>query len=470
MASFDPKDQKPKDDLDKIAGDSGQIQGPQDSPEDETSFNTEKFYAKDVDYLKDKLDSYSHYSDYTESFSRQDMEKEAGEEGYGKEKDQVFESLSKKDIEAMIDKKVSKKRFSWLPLVMAAILGALIGIGILVHLAPKVLGDGLFTVNEIKNVTINPEEGISVETAVYEKAKDSVVGITTVVSTMNQFFPIESYSEGVGSGVVVSEDGYILTNSHVVSDGKAKTIKVILDNQDTYEGDLIWYEPEMDLAVVKVDAKGLKPIELGDSDAIKVGEKSIAIGNPLGMDLQSTMTSGYISGLDRSITMETGLVMDGLIQTDAAINGGNSGGALLNSKGQLIGINTAKASADNIGFAIPINTAKVIIDRVQNSASFEPVTLGIRGVDLAYYEGITGRVTGVETGIIVIETLGSSPAAMAGIKQGDIITHIDGIELMSMGVLRTQLLAYQPGDTAELDIIREKASEKIQVSFSGESI
>ena len=174
-------------------------------------------------------------------------------------------------------------------------------------------------------------------------------GITTLVAKTNNFLPVESYAEGVGSGVIISEDGYILTNSHVVSDGKAENISVILANQESYEGSLVWHEPSMDLAIVKIEAKGLKPIELGDSDELVVGEKAIAIGNPLGMDLQSTLTSGYISGLDRSITISNGLAMDNLIQTDASINSGNSGGALINSKGQLIGINTAKASADNIG-------------------------------------------------------------------------------------------------------------------------
>src|SRR5690606_26558186 len=152
-----------------------------------------------------------------------------------------------------------------------------------------------------------------------------------------------------GSGVILSSDGYIVTNSHVVDNGEAGNITVVFDDQTTAPAEVLWSDAALDVAIVKVSKAGLSPVTIGSSEAVKVGDKAIAIGNPLGLDLQSTLTSGYISGLDRSITIQSGGTMSGLIQTDAAINEGNSGGALLNAAGQLIGINTAKAGGGTSG-------------------------------------------------------------------------------------------------------------------------
>lgn len=208
----------------------------------------------------------------------------------------------------------------------------------------------------------------------------------------------------------MSEDGYILTNSHVISDGMAQDVKVVFKdkNKEPMPAKVLWFDKDMDLAVLKIDAHGLTPISLGDSSKITVGDKAIAIGNPLGLDLQSTLTSGYISGLDRTIKVQNGQ-MDGLIQTDAAINSGNSGGALLNNRGELIGINTAKAGgAEGLGFAIPINEANAIVKKIQSGSNFEPVVMGIKSVTTDYYKGVTGRDPGVDKGIIVVEVVKNS--------------------------------------------------------------
>ncbi len=482
MDKYNPKDSK----------DEKPFESDSDNDNDnESRFNTEKFYVNDEKYKKDKLNSYSHYSDYTESFemhkddnnhkntsneenkennSYENEENNPADEFFSKEEHVYSDNLNTKDVEKIIDQRVKKSGFSWWKFVLAIVIGAIIGILLMYSLGPKLIGDNEPVNNTGENnIVISPSDDITVEAAVNKKCKDSVVGITTLIARTNNFLPIESYAEGVGSGVIISEDGYILTNSHVVSDGKAEDVSVILANQESYEGELVWYEPTMDLAIVKIEAEGLKPMELGDSDKLMVGEKAIAIGNPLGMDLQSTLTSGYISGLDRSITVSNGLSMDNLIQTDASINSGNSGGALINAQGQLIGINTAKASADNIGFAIPINTAKVIVERVKTTDSFEPVLMGIRSVDVKYYENITGTETQADDGIVIIEVVPGSAADRAGLEQGDIITHIDGVKVTSMGVLRTQLLAYQPGDKATLDVIKGNLSEKVEISFTGDA-
>ena len=177
--------------------------------------------------------------------------------------------------------------------------------------------------------------------AVSDKAMPSVVGITTTTISNNNIFAIPTQSEGVGTGVIVDSKGYILTNSHVVSDGQAVDVKVLFNDGSTTQGKVLWNDAKLDLAMVKVDKTGLTAAELGDSDQVRVGDIAIAIGNPLGLEFQKSVTQGIISGLDRTIQTEKE-TMTGLMQTDASINPGNSGGPLLNEKGQVIGINSAK--------------------------------------------------------------------------------------------------------------------------------
>src|SRR5699024_7889293 len=229
------------------------------------------------------------------------------------------------------------------------------------------------------SVVINSgEEDLSMESAVVKKSIDSVVGVTTKTeqTQMSIFGTQTGYVEGVGSGSIVSADGYILTNSHVVDDGEAEEINVLLNDGKSMPAKLVWNDTTLDLAIIKVDGEDLPEIEFGDSDEMEVGSRVVAIGNPLGLQLQSTVTSGIISGLNRTVSFETGASMEGLMQTDAAINSGNSGGPLLNSEGQLIGINTAKAgNSDGIGFAIPSNLAKKIVDKVVETGDFKSVYL-----------------------------------------------------------------------------------------------
>lgn len=224
------------------------------------------------------------------------------------------------------------------------------------------------TTNSVKGtssqIVVSNEKGTNVYQAVSEKAKPSVVGITTTTLSSDNTFSMPTESTGVGTGIIVDSNGYILTNSHVISDGQAKTVNVLFSDGSTIDGEVYWYDSQLDLAIVKVNKTGLTAAELGDSDKVQIGDISVAIGNPYGLDLAGTVTQGIISGLDRTIsTSET--TMTGLIQTDASINSGNSGGPLLNSSGQVIGINTAKASeGEGLGFAIPINTAKPIIESI----------------------------------------------------------------------------------------------------------
>ncbi|WP_311482474.1 trypsin-like peptidase domain-containing protein [uncultured Anaerococcus sp.] len=321
-----------------------------------------------------------------------------------------------------------------------------------------------------KQVEIKDNE--SMESVVVKKSIDSVVGINTVSKVTRQSFfgPQSGYVEGIGSGSIVSEDGYIVTNSHVVSDGEAKEISVLFNNGETAPAELVWNDASLDLAIIKVDKnnKNLKSIAIGDSDKIGVGDRVVAIGNPLGFQLQSTVTSGIISGLNRSVSFNTGVQMDGLMQTDAAINSGNSGGALLNSKGELIGINTAKAgNSDGIGFAIPINTVKPVIDKIRENGKFDSVYLGITGQSLDYLRKLQYLKDNIKakSGIYVVSVFTNDST----IKEGDVITAIDGKPVKDMGALKKLLLAYNLGDTVKLSIERDGKEEEVNFKFTVDS-
>ena len=320
---------------------------------------------------------------------------------------------------------------------------------------------------------IEIKDNASMESVVVKKSIDSVVGINTVSKVVQQSFfgPQSGYVEGIGSGSIVSKDGYIVTNSHVVSDGDAKEINVLFNNGDTAPAELVWNDSSLDLAIIKVDSnnKNLKAIDIGDSDEIGVGDRVVAIGNPLGFELQSTVTSGIISGLNRSVSFNTGVQMDGLMQTDAAINAGNSGGALLNSKGELIGINTAKAgNSDGIGFAIPINTVKPVIDTIRKKGKFDSVYLGITGQSIDYLKQMSylrDKDLGTDHGIYVVSVFSDDDS----IKKGDIITAIDGKEVKDMSGLRKILLGYAVGDSAEISLVRDGKQMKVDFKFTLDS-
>lgn len=320
-----------------------------------------------------------------------------------------------------------------------------------------------------QSININSAgKSTNVYQAVTEKAMPSVVGITTTVMSSNNMFSIPTESEGVGTGIVVDSNGYILTNSHVISDGEAKKVNVLFNDGSSIDGNVVWYDSQLDLAVVKVNKTGLTPAELGDSDKVSIGDISIAIGNPLGLELQRTVTQGIISGLDRTIKTESA-TMTGLIQTDASINSGNSGGPLLNEKGQVIGINTAKTSeGESLGFAIPINQAKEIIESVIKNGSYEKVTLGIKGYDAstyAAYAGAKGQEVATDEGVYVGEVVSGSAAEKAGIKSGDIIVKLGDTDLASMSDLTKCLYNYKSGDSTTIVVNRSGKEVKLNVTF-----
>lgn len=275
---------------------------------------------------------------------------------------------------------------------------------------------------------------------------------------------------GLGSGVIVSENGYILTNNHVV--GFADEITVQLDNQRTYEARLVGADPGTDIAVVKIEAEGLPTIALADSDRIEVGDVVFAIGNPLGVG--KTVTMGIVSATNRQ---NMGVIAGGFenfIQTDASINTGNSGGALVDAMGRLIGINTLiqtdGASSGNIGigFAVPVNLAySVMVDLIQSGA----VSRGFLGVGIEGLSESQAESLGVEAleGALINLVSPDSPAAKAKLELGDLIVSVDGVGIKSPSDLRIRIAGYKPGSTVELGLVRGGAFLEVEVTLAERS-
>jgi S1-C subfamily serine protease len=326
------------------------------------------------------------------------------------------------------------------------------------------------------NITINPDDSVNTAEAIATKVLPSVVGISTSTKVTYQSWngQEEGLQSGVGTGIIIDEDGYILTNSHVVSDGTAQTITVGLSDGRELSGEVLWNDKSIDLAIVKIEATGLTAAELGDSDQINIGAYAVAIGNPLGLDFERSVTAGVISGLNRTITVSDGqteTTMDNLIQTDAAINSGNSGGPLLNSKGQVIGINSAKAqTGEGLGFAIPINTAIPIIQSVLENGSFQRVYLGIKGGSVEEYQAAypDQKLTS-ETGVIVTDFLTNSPAKAAGLEKADIIVAVNNDSIENMTDLISTLLKYQSGDKVNVKVVRGDDTITIKVTLTTQS-
>lgn len=301
------------------------------------------------------------------------------------------------------------------------------------------------------------------------KLTPSVVCIQNYQVTQNYGFMQTDTSDSSvspaseGSGIIMSEDGYIITNAHVVEG--ATSLKVMTSDGETYEAQLIGSDTVTDLAVVKIDATGLTAAEFGSSEDLRVADKVMAIGNPGGHELSSSVTIGYVSALNRAISNNTtGYTME-YIQTDAAINPGNSGGALINEYGQVVGINSAKISAtgyEGLGFAIPIDTAQPIIsDLIQYGYVKDRAVLGISG---QFIDSMTGRFYGLPQGEYVAQ-LNSSEAQASGLQVGDVITAIDGQQLDSESTLRSAILSKKPGDTVTLQVYRSATQQSATVEL-----
>ena len=321
------------------------------------------------------------------------------------------------------------------------------------------------------------EESVVIKVA--EEVSPSVVTVSaqTPARRVLQFNPfgggISQRIEGgtpqdIGTGFVVSEDGLVVTNKHVVSVANA-SYKVITKDGQEYEATQISRDPSNDIAIIKIDALGLKPAPLGDSSNLKVGQFVVAIGTALG-EFRHTVTTGVISGLGRGITAGSsfeGYVerLDDVIQTDAAINPGNSGGPLVNSAGQVIGINVAVAQgAQNIGFSIPINVVKEALSQFKQTGKFPAKPyLGVQYQMISQQAAVLNKVP---QGAYVVSVIAGSPAESAGIKANDIITKFDGQELTEEDTLADAIKKKSPGEAIELEIWRDGETLKLTVTLS----
>lgn len=322
------------------------------------------------------------------------------------------------------------------------------------------------TNTELTNVSY-PQEGIVLST---DNASENGITTNAVVglAVENKFSDSLTQKLGnswsVGTGFIVDSTGYIVTNYHVIN-GKTENIYVTLYGGDTVKGRTIWANQDLDLAIVKIEVSGLPVVKIGDSKNLKIGEPVIAIGNPLGFEFQRTVTSGIVSGLNRSIVINGGYMED-LIQTDASINPGNSGGPLVNKAGEVIGINTVKVeTAEGIGFAIPINQIKPIIEKVKSTGSFTEPYFGIFGYDKEMISSIDSSIR-LRRGIYVYEVTKNSPAYIAGIKKDDIILSIDDIETNSLCELREIIFSKTPGEDVKVTLFSEGENKYVYVKLT----
>ena len=342
--------------------------------------------------------------------------------------------------------------------------------------------------NRILNNTIHTDTGLTItegavantvaltdysntSISVANKVLPSIVGIT-VEYRVNSMFGGSSTSQASGSGIIVSSDGYILTNNHVVNSTsstsyyqitEATGVKVKLYGDEAeYEATVVGSDEQTDLAVIKIEKTGLVAAELGDSDSVQVGEFAMAIGNPLG--LQSSISCGIISAKNREVEdSETGTIYN-LIQTDAAINSGNSGGALVNADGKVIGINTLKLSGtgvEGIGFAIPINSTIDVYNELKTNGKISRPYIGIGGIDL---DETTAKRNNLVVGVYVKTIDNFSSAEKAGLKVGDVIIEADGTKITTMDELNEIKNKHKVGDIMTLKVNRE--GKEIEITLT----
>lgn len=372
----------------------------------------------------------------------------------------------------------------------SGVLGASLIVGVCFGnptIKTKLIGEAKETSSEMTNIsTIN--SGIvdlvslsnfsDTAVGVASKVLPSIVGINVtfnVTATFGYGFQQSGETSASGSGIIISEDGYILTNNHIVSStsnssyyqvSEATNLTVYLFNDENpYKAEIIGSDAQTDLAVIKIDKTGLTPAELGDSSSVKIGEFAMAIGNPLG--LKSTVTSGIISALNREVTTNDGTKYV-LIQTDAAINSGNSGGALVNSQGQVIGINTLKVSAtgvENMGFAIPINDTKDIYKQLIEYNKVKRPSIGISGITL---DEVKAKQNNLPVGAYIKGVNEFGPAEVAGIKPGDVIIEADGKKITTMQELIDIKNSKSIGDELEIKLVRKGTEKTVTVTLGEE--
>lgn len=382
-----------------------------------------------------------------------------------------MDEIENKKSEGKIYIKEARKNNN-LAIIVVAIVSSILG-GIITYAlieskldnisASDVQNSNLVTKYEISNVE-NPVVAIA------ETAGPSIVGVKVNYMASLGFFGNLTEADEEGSGIVYTEDGYIITNYHVIesaiNNSTAKVIVTFANDDKEYEASIIGGDETTDLAVIKIDANGLTKASIGKSSDIKVGELAVAIGNPLGQELAGSVTVGYISAVNRKITTDGRTYK--LIQTDAAINPGNSGGALVNSKGEVIGINTVKISStetEGLGFAIPTDDAMPIITELISSGKIVRPYIGISGMNL---DETTAKLNNLVEGIYVVSVVNDSPASNSKIQKGDVIIAIEGKSITTMEELNEIKNTKNIGDEVTLKINRGGKEIDIKVKLASD--
>ncbi len=360
-------------------------------------------------------------------------------------------------------------------LILAIIMGLAGGFFGVVFLSTNSTLKAKLGLKDINVNTTNTEKLVLEESsAVIDATKKISPAVVSIMMTSNvqDYFGRTYQQSGGGTGFIITSDGLILTNKHVVSDVDASYTVFTSDGKD-YAARIIATDPYNDLAIIKIDTSGLPVAELGDSSKVEIGQWVIAVGNALA-EFQNSITLGIISGKDRKVTASGGGSSEqlvGLLQTDAAISSGNSGGPLVNLKGQVIGINTAVSSeGQNIGFAIPINSAKKAIESVEKTGKIVRPMIGVRYVNLTKEIAKANNLS-ADHGALVYHgaqsnepaVVSGSPADKAGIRENDIITAINGEEINENNTLTNILSQYNPGDEVELTIMRDGKEMKTKI-------
>lgn len=308
-------------------------------------------------------------------------------------------------------------------------------------------------------------------TDIVERTSASMVGIRITLKDGGIPSGTQSQAKSEGSGIIISEDGYIATNYHVVSYmdpdstyGNSSTMEVFLSDGRKVQAKFVGGDERTDLAVIKIDMGNLTPVQYGDSSKLKAGEMALVIGNPLGISLAGSVTKGCISAASR--TINTGSATLTLIQTDAAVNPGNSGGALLNSEGKVVGIVNAKVSetdVEGLGFAIPINDARPILEQLRENGYVKGRPfVGISGTQVT--EAVSQQL-GIPIGVYVVSVQEKSAAEVAGIKQGDVITQMEGKDIASMSDIEEVKKGHKPGDSVDVKLVRDGKEMMVKLIF-----
>lgn len=349
----------------------------------------------------------------------------------------------------VVERKREKSQKKFIALVLAAGLGlgTIFGYGMHDFLPrPGNEANNVYASSAANN-SIVYDGTVSPVVPIAKKVSPSIVAIS-LKTRSRDFFGRVYEGSGTGSGIIIDNQGHIVTNNHVVEG--ANYITAILYDGKELEATVVGRDPQTDLAVIKVDPKGLTPAEFGDSSKLEVGELAVAIGSPMGTEYAGSVTAGVISGLNRKVSVGDNSIK--LIQTDAAINPGNSGGALANSKGQVVGINTVKFAetrVEGMGFAIPINEAKPIIQEIIKNKKVSRPQLGIGGITITKEDA---EQSGFPQGVYVRSVTPYSGADRAGIKSGDIITKMDGKRIYTVEELVELIKKHKVGDVVQVEI------------------